>query len=196
MSERQAKLKRKNESQEVQHHHRKRSKGEIITNVVIGVAIAACLGLGGWAIADKHQSKAQQTAAQDQAADTSAQDTASQQQVPTIEEYAQSLGMTGEDFIKEYGLDKSGEEISPSMEMTLATEYMTLGNYAKLQGQDVETVKQSMGLENSDYNEDTMMSEVLANMQAAQAAADGQETTENDAQNEQTDAPAEENTAE
>lgn len=174
MSERQAKLKRKNEKTEEQHHSKKRSKGEIITNVVIGVTIAACLGLGGWAIADKHMTKAQQTVSQDQTADT--QQDASTQQVPTIEEYAQSMGMTGEDFIKEYGLDQSGQDISPSMEMTLATEYMTLGNYAKLQGQDVETVKQSMGLEDSGYNEDTMMSEVLADMQTSAGTADEQQT--------------------
>lgn len=172
MSERQARIRRKSEAEEVKTV-KKKSKAEIITNVVICVAVVAVLGLGGWAVASKYQNNAAQTQAEADSQDISAD--AAQQSVPTIEEYAQSLGMTGEEFIKEYGLD-SNEEVTPYMEMTLATEYMTLANYAKMIGSETAEVRESMGIDDT-FADDTLMGEIFA----AQAdVTDGAENADSD----------------
>lgn len=157
MSERQAKMKRKNEGVE-ERVVKKKSKAEIITNIIICVAIVAVLGLGVWAVASKYQSDAQQAQAEVNTEDLS--DDSAQQSIPTIEEYAQSVGMTGEEFIKEYGLD-SNEEVTPDMDISEATGYMTLGNYAKMAGAEVSEIKESMGIDAS-FTEDSLMSEIFA----------------------------------
>lgn len=178
MSERQARIKRKNEGVE-ERVVKKKSKAEIITNIIICVAVVAVLVLGVWAVASKYQSDAQQ--AQTDVNTENVSDDSAQQSIPTIEEYAQSVGMTGEEFIKEYGLD-SNEEVTPSMELSMATEYMTLGNYAKMVGAEVSEIRESMGIDET-FTDDSLMSEILA-AQAVETTDDEAEATEasNDAE--------------
>lgn len=178
MSERQSKLKRKNENTQTDVvKKKKKSKAEIITNMIICVAVIAVLGLGGWAIATKPQDN-----------NTPAQDVTDgmTSSTPTIEQYAQSMGMTGEKFIKEYGLDEF-ESITPDTDLEFATEYMSLKNYAKLVNSDVETIKAEMGIDEN-VKEETAMGEIFYELQQKAEAQQNQDDENAE--------KAEENTAE
>ena len=167
MSERQAKKARKIQTTE-QAASKKKSKGDIITNSIITVAIIAVLGLGTWAVYNEY--KGQSTATAGDIVEQTSQ---------TVDEYAASVGMTTEDFIAEYGLDP--EVVTGDMDIAMAQEQMTLGNYAKMMGQDTQAVIESFGIENN-YDENTLMSQVSADIQQAimeeAAAAEATEETE------------------
>ncbi len=177
MSERQAKKKRKIEASEVVSTKRKKTKAEILTNAIIAVLIVALVGLGSWAVYG--EIKGNLEAASQEV--TTTDDTAVQQTAPTVAEYANTLGMSTEEFLAEYGLD-TNSEVNADMDMTLATEYMTLGNYAKMVGQEVADVKTSMGIDDS-FDENSIMSDIFAVMQEqvmAEAETTEAEATETD----------------
>lgn len=158
MSERQAKLKRKNE---VVNTPAKKKKGalDIISNIIIVVLILAVLGIGSWAV----YSKFSQMAANNNVV------------APTISEYANSEGLSVEEFMAKYGL---GAETGLTGESLIsdAMEYMTLANYAALVGTDVAQIKESMGL-GDEYTDDTPMSVIYDNV-AAQTTDDETQSVE------------------
>ncbi len=163
MSERQAKLKRKNEACEVKK--KKKSAPEIVTNIVLVLLVVAVLGVGGWAVYNK---LSQAPVNDSQAVTDNAQNTDAT--VPTIAEYAQSQEKEIDEFLTEYGLS-SEDQITGDMLITDIVDKLTLANYAKLMGSDVATLKQSMGL-GEDYSDDTPMSVVIEEQQAAAQQTD------------------------
>lgn len=170
MSERQAKLKRKNEACEVKK--KKRSPLEVVTNIILVLLILAVLGVGGWAVYNK---LSQAPANDDQAVTDNVQD--SDTTVPTIAEYAATEGKEVDEFLAEYGLS-SEDGVTEDMLITDIVDKLTLANYAKLMGTDTAALKESMGL-GEDYSDDTPMSVVIEEQQAAQqdddsAQADGE----------------------
>lgn len=158
MSERQAKLKRKNEV--VDAPVKKKSALDIVSNIVIVVLILAVLGIGGWAVYSKY----------------SQMPSSNEAITPTISEYAETQGITAEEFIEAYGLNGVAEITSDSL-VTDAMLYMTLGNYATFAGADVEEVREGMGI-GDQYTDDTLMSVILEDLEAAQNAEAGNVETE------------------
>lgn len=155
MSERQARLKRKNEETKAVNVTKK-SKADIITNLVIVLVVAALIGAGAWAIYNQY----------------------APQPIPTIAEYAESIGSTAEDFLKEYGLD-TNTEVTEDMEISLAIEYMTLANYAKLNGMEIDEVKESMGLDDT-VDENTLIKDIYSMLDAKMQEA--QDTNEEESE--------------
>ena len=153
MSERQAKLKRKNEVVNAPAK-KKKSALDIASNIIIVVLILAVLGIGGWAVYSKFS---QMPSNQDVVA-------------PTISEYAQSEGITVEEFLTKYGLSEVPEITGDSL-ISDAMSYMTLGNYAALVGTDVAEIKEGMGL-GEEYTDDTPMSVIYEEMAAASETAE------------------------
>ena len=151
MSERQAKSKRKNE---IKHTPvKKKSALDIISNIIIVVLILTVLGIGVWAVYSKFSQMPQEGTTEDIT-------------TPTISEAAQQEAISVEEFLANYGLSEA-EGLTGDTEITEIMPLMTLENYAKFSGADVETIKQGMGL-TKDYSNDTLMSEILADMTAAE----------------------------
>lgn len=177
MSERQAKIKRKNEIEENKNIHKKTKKSDVLFNVILVVVTVAILGLGAWAVASKYTTNGTSDTTTEQSVDDSAS-----QETPTVEEYAESLGQTAEEFMTEYGLDQNSE-VTKDMQMTLATEYMTLANYAKLSGTDTQTMKDSMGLsEDETITDDTVMSDIYDKMMSSADNGEAESDTESENQ--------------
>ena len=156
MSERQAKTKRKNEIK--QTPAKKKNALDIISNIIIVVLVLTVLGIGGWAVYSKFSQMPKEGTTEDIT-------------TPTISETAEEEGISVEEFLAKYGLSET-EGLTPDTEITEMMTHMTLENYAKFSGADVETIVQSMGLA-KEYANDTLMSEILADMTAVQ-----QETAE------------------
>ena len=93
------------------------------------------------------------------------EDTTESIATPTISQTAEEEGICVEEFLAKYGLSET-EGLTGETEITEMMPLMTLENYAKFSGADVETIKQGMGL-SEEYANDTLMSEVLADMTAA-----------------------------
>ena len=168
MSERQAKLKRKNEIKETPK--KKKSAIDIIINIIIVVLVLGILAVGGWAIYNKYQQMPQQ--------DTSVSDTAQDAQTtaPTIAEYAQTEEKSVEEFLAEYGLSDA-EGISGETLITDIIDKLTLANYAKLSGTDVASLKESLGL-SGEYTDDTLMSVIFEEQAAANSETQPEEAAE------------------
>lgn len=120
MSERQARIKRKNEPQQ----EVKRKKGSIWGNVIIVVVIIAFLGLGLYAIKDKLPKPPVKPV--------------------TVETLAKEKKMSVEDFLKEYGLDAS--QVNKDTEKTVFESMLTVENYAKYSGKTVEALLSENGI--------------------------------------------------
>ena len=146
MSERQAKIKRKNEIKETPK--RKKSALDIVFNIIIVVLILAVLGIGGWAVYNKYS----------QMPDRDASETT----MMTLGEYAQAEGISVEEFLIKYGVANNAELNAESTIYDIVPQ-LTLANYAKLSGTDVATMKEDMGLGN-EYTDDTLMSVIFENM--------------------------------
>lgn len=157
MSERQARLKRKNLTDDV-ILPKKRTKADILTNVVIVLIVVVLVGVGALAIYNEYSQKAAEQAT-----------TETQQEIPTIGQYAESMGLTADAFLEEYGLNNT-TEVSIDTKINDAIQYMTLGNYAKFGGMDISEVKESLKIDAS-VNENTLMSEIYEMLsQNAQSA--------------------------
>lgn len=166
MSERQAKRKRQNDAGQTVAV--KKNKADVLTNVIIVLVVIVLVGLGAWAVIGEYQKSQQEQAPVSQ----------------TVAEYAASVEMTVEDFLAEYGLGENAE-VTADTDMSVATEYMTLGNYAKLAQTDVDTLKNSLGITDETINEDTTVGEIYDMMMqntadegAAQTTDDTNNTTE------------------
>ncbi len=163
MSERQAKLKRKNEVVNAPEK-KKNSALDVVSNIIIVVLILAVLGIGGWAVYSKYS---QMPSNEDVVA-------------PTISEYAQSEGITAEEFLKKYGLSDVAELNGDSL-ISDAIAHMTLGNYAALAGTDVAQIKESMGL-GEEYTDETPMSVIYEEMAAVTEDAESENVEEEETQ--------------
>lgn len=152
MSERQAKLKRKNEV--VNAPEKKKSALDIVSNIIIVVLILAVLGIGGWAVYSKYGQKPS-----NQVTDP-----------PTITEYAQTEGMSVEDFLAKYGLSEV-TEINGDTSIAEAMSYMSLSNYATFVGTDVSVIKESLKL-GEEITDETPMAVVFETMTAASQDAE------------------------
>ncbi len=161
MSERQAKTKRKNEIK--QTPKKKKNALDIISNIIIVVLILTVLGIGGWAVYSKFSQMPKEGTTEDIT-------------TPTISESAEEEGLSVEEFLAKYGVSDS-EGLTPDTEITEMMPLMTLENYAKFSGVEIETIKQGMGL-SEEYTNDTLMSEILADMTAAEQESDEETQTE------------------
>lgn len=121
----------------------RKNKTEVMTNVVIGCIIAAFVGLGGYAVADKiiENKKA-----------ASEQDAGAQQQVDTVKTIAESKDMSVKDFLAEYGLPDS---ISDDTAMSEVYALMTVENLAKFNGSTVEQFRSDNSIPESITNDTT-----------------------------------------
>ena len=174
MSERQAKLRRKNEVKETPK--KKKSAVDVIFNIIIVILVLAVLGIGGYAVYNKYKQAPQQ----DSTATDTTQMTDEQQVAPTIAEYAQTeKGMDAETFMAEFGL-VGIEGVTAESLMTDAMNYLTLANFAKLSDMDVATVKEQYGL-SDEYSEDTLMGDIFAEQMAA-AETEAETATEETAE--------------
>lgn len=180
MSERQVKKIRKENPIEVKTKTKKRTKFDIFSSLIIVVLVIAVLGLGSWAIYSKYAS--QQTGVVDDSNVVTNDNQTTQ--VPTIAEAAAEAGMTTEEYLAEYGLD-SRDDITGDTELTMAIEYMTLANYAKLSGMDVAEFREMNGIDDS-FSDDTTMGEISA----AMMESSNQQTTEETTGTEETDTTA------
>lgn len=121
----------------------RKSKTEIVTNVVIGCIIAAFVGLGGYAVADKVIEN-RKTASQQQ--------TDGQQQIDTVKTIAESKDMSVKDFLAEYGLPS---DMAEDTAMTEAYSRMTVENLAKFNGSTVEQFRSDNFVPESITNDTT-----------------------------------------
>lgn len=129
MSERQAKLKRKNQEENTTNV-KKTQKSDTITNLIIVIVIVAMVVLGAWAIYSKYNRTTTDTDA------TNTADT-SDVQPQTVANVAEEKGLSAEDFISEYGLGDV-EGINGDTDFQTAMQSMTLENYAKYLDEDVD----------------------------------------------------------
>ena len=138
MSERQAKLRRKN--QDTKEVAKKKSKSDVVFNIVIVLLVVAVVGLGGWAVGTKYVQDAQMASTQ----------TEGEEQAPvTIKQYAEAMGITTGQFMTEFGLDNN-ENINPETQMNDAIGYT---------GSTLEDAIKNFGLD-AGVKGDTLMSEV------------------------------------
>ena len=157
MSERQARKQRKMEPEKV--IVKKRSKADIISNIIIVILILAVLGIGSWAVWSKYSEQAKSNEQIEQT-------------IPTVEEYAKSIEMTTEEFLEEYGL-LGNENIKSDTDITNAISHMTLENYAKMAQIDVETMKKNLGAK-EDVTGETLVRDIIASVQSEAENKDAQ----------------------
>lgn len=158
MSERQAKLKRKNEI--IETPKKKRNPMDIVFNIIIVLLIIAVLGVGSWAIYSKYSQMPKDTITE-----------TTEQAVPTLAQYATSLGLSVEEFIADFGLT-GVEGITAETDMNEAMKHMTVANYAKISQTDAKTILDTLGSDKG-YTEETLMSEIYADLEAqAQETSD------------------------
>ncbi len=116
MSERQARIKRKDSTQ----NDAPKKKSSVLGNVIITVVILAFLGLGGYALKDNLKALIPEKP----------------EKTPTVTDMAKERDMSVEDFLKEYGLE-DGTITKDSTEQDLLGVF-TVENYAKYQDKTVE----------------------------------------------------------
>ena len=179
MSERQAKL-RKAEANNQEKEKVKKTKFEVITNVVLVVALAAIVGLGGWALVSHYS--ANKVTEEVQTTDTQApegQENAAnaQQEVPTLAQYCEQNGTTPEEFAKEYGLEL-GNDLTADTLMSDAVNKLTLANYAKMAGMDIKTIREQLQVPEDVKDTDIMM-DIFTKISEQQQAQAGQENENN-----------------
>jgi len=121
MSERQARIKRKNEPQQ----EVKKKKGSIAGNVIITIIVIAFLGLGLYAIKDKLPKPAPKPT--------------------TVSKLAKGMDMSVEDFLKEYGLDGDETVTADTLQEDFEGK-LTVANYAKYIGKTVADLLSENGI--------------------------------------------------
>ena len=126
MSEKQARIKRKNEPQQ----EIKKKKGSIWGNVIAAIVVIAFLGLGYYAIKDKLPKPPEKPV--------------------TVAKLAKEKDMSVEDFIAEYGLD--AEQVNKDTTETDFENMLSVANYAKYNGQTVDAWLEENGIKITDEN--------------------------------------------
>lgn len=150
MSERQAKKKRQNLVKEVRVNEK--SKGNILMNIIIVVIVVAIIGLGVFAIYNKKPANDNQVTVTDTTEDGN---------VDTLEAFAADIGMTAEDFIKEYGLE-GNPEITPETDLYTTFGNMTVENFAKAHSRPVESILAELKNDYPNATKDTIMFDTYA----------------------------------
>lgn len=130
MSERQAKKIRKQGVAEPQK--KKADKSKVIFNIIAVVLILAVAALAAYAIS-KEIKPQQETNVTQTNIDTS-----------TLAGYAESMGMTFEEMVTNYGLNT--EIFTADMSSEEASKLFTLENIAAMSEKDIETFKTELGL--------------------------------------------------
>lgn len=130
MSERQAKKIRKQGVAEPQK--KKADKSKVIFNIIAVVLILAVAALAAYAIS-KEIKPQQETNVTETNIDTS-----------TLAGYAESMGMTFEEMVTNYGLNT--EIFTDDMSSEEASKLFTLENIAAMSEKDIETFKTELGL--------------------------------------------------
>ena len=170
MSERQAKLKRKNKEETT--NVKKTKKSDIIINLIIVIILVAMVGLGAWAVYSKYSRTTTNTDATD-TADTG--DAQSQ----TVADVAEEKGLSAEDFISEYGLGDF-EEINGDTDFQTAMQSMTLENYAKYLDEDVDELISGINVDTKITADMTVgeVTDIVLQAQSETSADDSQTETE------------------
>lgn len=127
MNQKQSKKERKNKTQDFTKMPK--DKASITSNIIIGVIIAAFLGLGGYAVGTKYMENKANAPAEN----------AEQTQAQTVKTAAESEGITTAEYLEKYGLDSS---LSEDTSITDAYSMMTVENMAKANGKDTDTFRQ------------------------------------------------------
>lgn len=128
MSEKQARIKRKNEPQA----EAKKQKKSVWGNVIITVVILAFLGLAGYALKDNIKAILPEKPEKEQ----------------TVADLAKARDMSVEEFISEFGLDS--EEVTKDTTESEAVNKLTVANYAKFNNQTKEELLEQYGIESAD----------------------------------------------
>ena len=151
MSERQAKLKRQNAVEEVKEN--KKSKKDIMMNIVIAVIVVVVFSLGVVAILGNQNKKEEQLPV--------TTETTGDGNVETLRDYAESIGMTAEDFIKEYGLE-GNPGITPDTDLYNTFGNMTVENFAKAHSRPLESILAELKNDYPNATKDTIMFDTYA----------------------------------
>lgn len=130
MSEKQARLKRKNAPQE----ETRKPKKSVWGNVIITIVVIAFLGLAGYALKDNIKSILPKRPEKEK----------------TVSDIAKEKELTVEEFIETYGLTDA-EVTQKTTESELMSKF-TVANYAKYLGQTTEELMAAYGLEGIDEN--------------------------------------------
>ncbi len=152
MSERQAKIKRKNVVSETPK--KKKSAVDIVSNIIIVLLILAVLGIGGWAVYSKYN---QMPVEQDIS-------------TMTLAEYAYPMGLEVDEFLAQYDL-KLEKTITEESLISDIIPLMTLANYAKFTQTDVLEIKETLGL-GADFPEERTMGEIFDALETAMRIED------------------------
>ena len=135
MSERNAKIKKKQNKENIQEP--KKSTGEKVFIAVVVVVLLAVIGLGGYAIYNKIQ--------QEKALETPVTET-EDSNVITVGQIALEEGLSVEELLKKVGLEESGlTEESTSDELF---EVMTVTGFAAFEDMEVGEFKKKYKIEN------------------------------------------------
>ena len=126
MSEKQARIKRKNEPQSEE----KKQKGSIWGNVIVAVIVIAFLGLGYYAIKDKLPKPPAKPV--------------------TVAKLAKEKGMSVDELIAEYGLDAS--QVNKDTTREDFENMLSVANYAKYNGKTTEEWLEENGIKLTDEN--------------------------------------------
>lgn len=134
MSEKQAKKQRKTQTDTP--HHSPAQKKLSLFNVALVLVIIAVLALGTFAVVRNYEPKVEAP------------------QTQTVAQYAESVGMTADEFLAEYGL--SGvENVTADTDINTASGEMTVENYAKYTSVTVDQLKEDYSLGEAVTNEMT-----------------------------------------
>ena len=174
MSERQARLKRKNPHEETVTV-KKSKKSDIITNLIIAIITVAIIALGAWAVYSKYHTPAEDTEVTDSADESAAQ-------VQTVAQAAEEKGLSADEFIAEYGLENV-EDITGDSDFQAVMQSMTLENYAKYLDEDLDELISSANVD-AELTGDTTVGEVMELVAQAQAEAEAETETETEPETE------------
>ena len=126
MSEKQARIKRKNEPERPVEQ---KKKGSVLINCITAILIIAFLGLGGYALKDNIKAMLPEKPEKEK----------------TVSDIAKDKDMSVDEFIAEYGLD--GEEVTKKTTETELIEKLTVENYAKYSDMTTDELLEKYGIE-------------------------------------------------
>lgn len=129
MSERQSRIKRKNEPEKVE----KKSKGSAVMNTVITLIIVVFLGLAGYALKDNIKALLPEKPVKE----------------TTVADIIKEKDMTLEEFLTEYGLGEDSEVTEETTEAVFQSK-LTVANYAKYEGKTAEELLEEYGIEGAE----------------------------------------------
>lgn len=129
MSESRSKRERKEQPKQVKAAPKK-TKAEIILNVVAVLLVVAVAGIGGYAVKDDIKALLPEKPAP---------------QIETVGDYAESIETTVEELLAKCGMEASG--LTADSDMNEMYEKFTIESYAKFTDTDAETLKAIYGIQ-------------------------------------------------